>query len=97
MRLLEAKKGLPHSRPQISSPRSTPKAVVPGANYLTSLGISFLTSKMEMIVAIPLLAERIKCLKSSLGNSQAVPGVGDGQGGLACCGSWDHKESDMTE
>ena len=24
-------------------------------------------------------------------------GVGDGQGGLACCGSWCHKESDMTE
>ena len=24
-------------------------------------------------------------------------GVGDGQGGLACCGSWDCKESDMTE
>ena len=24
-------------------------------------------------------------------------GVGDGQGGLACYGSWDHKESDMTE
>ena len=24
-------------------------------------------------------------------------GVGDGQGGLACCGSWSHKESDMTE
>ena len=23
--------------------------------------------------------------------------MGDGQGGLACCGSWDHKESDMTE
>ena len=23
-------------------------------------------------------------------------GVGDGQGGLACCGSWDRKESDMT-
>ena len=22
---------------------------------------------------------------------------GDGQGGLACCDSWDHKESDMTE
>ena len=22
---------------------------------------------------------------------------GDGQGGLACCGSWGHKESDMTE
>ena len=25
-----------------------------------------------------------------------TPGVGDGQGGLACCGSWDRKESDMT-
>ena len=24
-------------------------------------------------------------------------GVGDGQGGLSCCGSCDHKESDMTE
>ena len=24
-------------------------------------------------------------------------GVGDGQGGLACFGSWGHKESDMTE
>ena len=26
-----------------------------------------------------------------------TPGVGDGQGGLACCGSWGRKESDMTE
>ena len=26
-----------------------------------------------------------------------IPGVGDGQGGLECCGSWGHKESDMTE
>ena len=24
-------------------------------------------------------------------------GVGDGQGGLACCDSWSHKESDATE
>ena len=24
-------------------------------------------------------------------------GVGDGQGGLACCNSWGHKELDMTE
>ena len=24
-------------------------------------------------------------------------GAGDGQGGLACCSSWGHKESDMTE
>ena len=26
-----------------------------------------------------------------------TPGVGDGQGGLVCCGSWGRKESDMTE
>ena len=26
-----------------------------------------------------------------------TPGVGDGQRGLAFCGSWGHKESDMTE
>ena len=26
-----------------------------------------------------------------------TPGVGDGQGGLACCGSRGHKESMMTE
>ena len=24
-------------------------------------------------------------------------GVGDGQGGLACCDAWGRKESDMTE
>ena len=26
-----------------------------------------------------------------------TPGVGDGQGGLACCSPWGHKETDMTE
>ena len=26
-----------------------------------------------------------------------LPGVGDGQGGLACCSPWGHKESDTTE
>ena len=28
---------------------------------------------------------------------EQAPGVGDGQGGLACCSPWDRKESDMTE
>ena len=27
----------------------------------------------------------------------SLPGVGSGQGGLVCCGSWGRKESDMTE
>ena len=29
--------------------------------------------------------------------SQWTPGIGDGQGGLACCNSWGRKESHMTE
>ena len=28
---------------------------------------------------------------------ELTPGVGDGQGGLVCCGSWGRKESDTTE
>ena len=30
-------------------------------------------------------------------DSQWTPGVGDGQGSLACCNLWGHKESDITE
>ena len=30
-------------------------------------------------------------------DSMGTPGVGEGQGGLACCDSWGRKESDMTE
>ena len=26
-----------------------------------------------------------------------TPGVGDGRGGLACCGPWGHKQSDTSE
>ena len=28
---------------------------------------------------------------------EQAPGAGDGQGSLACCGPWGHKESDTTE
>ena len=28
---------------------------------------------------------------------ESTPGVGDGQGGLACCSPWCRKESHMTE
>ena len=28
---------------------------------------------------------------------EQAPEVGDGQGGLACCSPWGHKELDMTE
>ena len=30
-------------------------------------------------------------------DSEWIPGDGDGQGGLACCGSWGRKEPDTTE
>ena len=33
----------------------------------------------------------------SLSDRESCPGVGDGQGGLACCDSWGRKESDMTK
>ena len=29
--------------------------------------------------------------------SEQTPGIGDGQGGLACCGPWGCKELDRTE
>ena len=44
--------------------------------------------------------QRMRCLDGitdSVGGFGWTPGVGDGQGGLACCGSWGHKELDMTE
>ena len=28
---------------------------------------------------------------------EQAPGVGDGQGSLACCSQWGHKDSEMTE
>ena len=36
-------------------------------------------------------------ITDSMDMSLGTPGAGDGQGGLACWGSWGHKESDMTE
>ena len=35
--------------------------------------------------------------RPDLRESEWTLGVGDGQGGLECCDSWGHKESDMTE
>ena len=33
----------------------------------------------------------------SIDEFEQALGVGDGQGGLACCDSWGHKESNTTE
>ena len=36
-------------------------------------------------------------ITDSMDVSLSELGVGDGQGGLACCDSWGRKESDTTE
>ena len=36
-------------------------------------------------------------ITNSMGMSLGELQVGHGQGSLACCGSWGHKESDTTE
>ena len=36
-------------------------------------------------------------ITDSMGHKlEQAPGVGDGQGSLACCSPWGRKESDMT-
>ena len=40
----------------------------------------------------------LDCITDSIDVSLGqLRGVGDGQGGLACCSQWGLKESDMTE
>ena len=41
--------------------------------------------------------QRMRCLDGITNSTQWTLGVGDGQGGLACCSSWGRKESGMTE
>ena len=43
--------------------------------------------------------QRMRCLDgiTDLMDECIIPGVDDGQGSLACCSPWGHKESDMTE
>ena len=36
-------------------------------------------------------------ITNSMDMGLGAPGVGDGQGGLACCGSWGHKESRLSD
>ena len=36
-------------------------------------------------------------ITDSMDEFEQTPGDGDGQGSLACCSPWGHKESDMTE
>ena len=40
---------------------------------------------------------RLDGITNSMDMSLGRLGVGDGQGGLACCGSWGRKQADATE
>ena len=41
--------------------------------------------------------QRRRWLEGITDSMDETPGVGDGQGGLACCGPWGRKELDTTE
>ena len=41
--------------------------------------------------------QNVIIIKECCRESEQAPGVGDGQGSLACCTPWDLKESDTTE
>ena len=43
------------------------------------------------------LIGRVDSLEKILMLGKQVLGIGDGQGSLACCSPWGHKESDTTE
>ena len=78
----------------------------PGKN--TGVGCHFLLqcmkvkSESEVTQSCPTLSDPMNCslpgyLRPWDFPGKSSPGVGDGQGGLACCGSWGHKELDTTE
>ena len=55
-------------------------------------------NQKEIKESIPFtIATKNKYLGINLPKEKKTPGVGDGQGGLACCDSWGRKESDRTE
>ena len=41
--------------------------------------------------------EMVGGITDSMDLNEQAPGVGDGQGSLACCSPWGHKESYTTE
>ena len=43
------------------------------------------------------VTQKLSILHYFANKGPSSPGVGDGQGGLACCDSWGRKESDTTE
>ena len=44
-----------------------------------------------------MIGKKIIIIRKLTSVPDETPGVGDRQGGLACCDSWGRKESDTTE
>ena len=94
------------------SNQSILKEIRPGCSLeglMLKLKLQYLGHPMLIHLKRPWCWERLKAgerddrgwdfvITDSMDMSLGAPlGVGDGQGGLACCSSWGHKESDMTE
>ena len=65
-------------------------------------GLKLSIQRMKIMASSPITSWRIhretmETVKDFIFWAPKVPGVGDGQGSLACCSSWGHKESDVTE
>ena len=88
----------PQSSPTYRShSRGTPKfPASPGKSHVLSISAKrYLTPLMEKGMTEDEIAGWHHWLDAR--EFEWTPGVGDGQGGLACCNSWGCKESDMTE
>ena len=74
-----------------------------GRKVMTNLGRMLksrdITSpkKVHLVKATVFPVVMYGCESWTVQESEWTPGVGDGQGGLACCDSWGRKESDTTE
>ena len=81
---------------QCHSPKSSHPLPLPESKRLFYASVSLLLSRIQGY-CYHLSKFHIYAHWLDGRESEWTPGVGDGQGGLACCNSWGCKESDTTE
>ena len=69
----------------------------PGRKVMTNLDSIFKSRDITLPTKVRLVKVMVYPVVMYGCESGWTPGVGDGQGGLACCNSWGRKESDTTE
>ena len=68
------------------------------AFFIVQLSHPYLTAGKTIALTRQTFVDKVTSLLFNMLSRLVITlGVGDGQGGLACCGSWGRKESDMTE